>query len=48
MIVGHIEDISEAYCGPFGYVELSGGIIIGTNASTLNTQMSVDPSIQSI
>ena len=44
-VVGNIEDISQGYCGPFGYVESSSkakGIVIG-NASTTNVQISQYP-----
>lgn len=41
-LVGHIENVSQAYCGPFDYVEDT-GIVSGTNASTINTQISLYP-----
>lgn len=47
-LIGNIEVGPGQMAGPFGYVESSGGIVIGTNASTVNTQMSLDPSFSGI
>jgi hypothetical protein len=41
-LVGNIEDVGSQLTGPFGSVE-DNGIVSGTNASTINTQMSLYP-----
>jgi hypothetical protein len=41
-LVGYIEDVGSQLAGPFGFVE-DNGIVSGTDASTINTQMSLYP-----